>query len=284
MSKAKRYTPENQILNTVKTGLKGMLLFLMPLPVLIATIIYLLRGNFWNTIISGSLFAAFMIAAIIARHGFKLESRFKQKRFAKAPGKPYKSLAAIILAITTGVTAFLLVDYTLFSSILIGFVTLVGFYLAYGLDPRSDKTGDVSLGARADEVFEALEAAETKIEAIETARNSIRNIQFKQHLNRIIDKARNILKTIEDDPSDLQRARKFLKVYLDGTQRVTESYVKTHKNDATNAALDSNFLRVLESIETTFDQQHEKLKKNDQFDLDVQIEVLQTQLKQEGMF
>ena len=225
-----------------------------------------------------------MLAAIIARHGFKIESKFKQKRFAKAPGKPYKSLAAIILAITTGVTAFLLADYKLISSILIGLVTLVGFYLAYGLDPRSDKTGDASLGARADEVFEALEVAETKIEAIETARDSIRNIQFKQHLRIIIDKARNILKTIEDDPSDLQRARKFLKVYLDGTQRVTESYVKTHKNDATTTELDSNFQRVLESIETTFDQQHEKLKKNDQFDLDVQIEVLETQLKQEGMF
>jgi len=280
MSKAKRYTPENQVLNTVKTGIKGLLLFLMPLPVLIATIISLLRGNFWTTIVSGALFTAFMFAAIIARHGFKLESKFKQKRFAKAPGMPFKSLASIILAITTGLTAFLLADYGLFSSILIGFVTLIGFYLAYGVDPRDDKTGNVSLGPRAEEVFAALEAAEIKIEAIEDAHNEIRNIQFKQHLQRIIDKAKKILKTIEDDPSDLQRSRKFLKVYLDGTQRVTESYVKTHKNEATTAELDANFQRVLESIETTFDQQQEKLKQDDQFDLDVQIEVLKTQLKE----
>lgn len=284
MSKAKRYSPENQVLNTVKSGVKGILLFLMPLPVLIAAIISLLKGNLWNTIVAGALFSTFMLAAMVARHGFKLESKFKQKRFSKAPGKPLKSLAAVILAITTGLTAFLLAGYTLLSSIMIGFVTLIGFYLAYGLDPRHDKTGEVSLGPRADEVFEALEAAENKIEAIEAARSTIRNIEFKQHLKRIIDKARRILEDIEDDPNDLQRARKFLKVYLDGTQRVTESYAKTHKKDATTAALDNNFQRVLESIENTFDQQHEKLKEDDQFDLDVQIEVLQTQLKQEGMF
>ncbi len=280
MSKATRYTAENQVLNTVKTGVKGLLLFLMPLPVLIATIIHLLNGNFWKTIVSGALFTAFMFAAIIARHGFKLESKFKQKRFAKAPGMPYKSLAAIILAITTGITALLLAKYGLFSSILIGIVTLVGFYLAYGVDPREDRTGNVSLGPRAEEVFIALEAAEAKIDAIEETRNAIRNTQFKQHLQRIIDKARKILKTIEEDPGDLQRSRKFLKVYLDGTQRVTESYVKTHKNDAITATLDENFQRVLESIESTFDRQHEKLKQDDQFDLDVQIEVLKTQLKE----
>jgi hypothetical protein len=43
--------------------------------------------------------------------------------------------------------------------------------------------------------------------------------------------------------------------------------------------LDTNFQEVLDSIETTFDEQHQKLLKNDQFDLDVKIEVLKTQLK-----
>ncbi len=284
MSKAKRYTPENQVLNTIKTGVKGILLFIMPLPVLIASIISLLKGNLVNTVLSGALFTAFMIAAMIARHGFKLESRFRQKRFAKAPGAPFKSIAGILLAIATALTAFLLVDYSLLSSLLIGAVTLIGFYLAYGVDPIRDKNSDVSLGSNADEVFAALEAAEEKIEAIKNARKDIRNLEFKQHLTRIINTAREILDTIEEDPGDLQRARKFLKVYLDGTRRVTESYVRTHKNDATTAELDKSFQRVLESIEKTFKLQQQKLKQNDQFDLDVQIEVLQTQLKQEGMF
>jgi len=279
MSKAKRYEPENPVLNTVKTGIKGTLLFLMPLPVLIAAIIHLVKGQIIASVIAGALFAGFMVAAIVARHGFKLESRFKQKKLAKAPGTPFKSVAAFILSITTGLTAFLLSDYTLFASILIGLVTILGFYLAYGLDPRRDKTGNISLGVSADEVFEALEAAEIKINTIEKARKNIRNINFDQHLKRIIDKARGILALIEEDPKDLDRARKFLKVYLDGTARVTEAYAKTHGKEATTDVLDNNFQEVLDSIEKTFDEQHKKLLKNDQFDLDVKIDVLKTQLK-----
>ncbi|MCK5664523.1 MAG: 5-bromo-4-chloroindolyl phosphate hydrolysis family protein, partial [Thiotrichaceae bacterium] len=262
----------------VKTGIKGTLLFLMPLPVLIAAVIHLVKGNILSSLTAGALFAGFMVAATVARHGFKLESKLKQKKFAKAPRPPFKSVAALILSISTGLTAFLLSDYSCLGSILMGGVTMMGFYLAYGMDPRRDKTGNISLGVSADEIFEALEAAEIKIETIETARKNIRNIEFDQHLKRIISKARGILTLIEEDPKDLARARKFLKVYLDGTARVTESYAKTHGRDATTEVLDSNFQEVLNSIETTFDEQHKKLLENDQFDLDVKIEVLKTQL------
>ena len=279
MSKATRYDPENKILETVRTGFKGLLLFIMPMPVLFAAVVHLLKGNITLSITSGLLFAGFMIAAIVARHGFKLESKFKQKKFAKPPGTPFKSLAAIILASTTALTALLLADYGIIESVLFGGVTLIGFYIAYGVDPRRDTSGDISLGVSAEEVYEALEEAEVKIASIETSRKSIRNIEFNRHLKLIITKARGILTLIEEDPKDLSRARRFLKVYLDGTARVAKSYANTQNKSASTAALDKNFAEVLETIETTFDEQHKKLLENDQFDLDVKIEVLKAQLK-----
>ncbi|MGK0270245.1 MAG: 5-bromo-4-chloroindolyl phosphate hydrolysis protein [Cocleimonas sp.] len=279
MSKATRYDPENKIINTVRAGFKGLLLFVMPMPVLFAAVVHLLKGNITLSIISGLLFAGFMIAAIVARHGFKLESKFKQRKFSKAPGMPFKSVAAIILASTTGLTAFLLTNYGLIESVLFGGVTLIAFYIAYGVDPRQDKSGDISLGVSAEEVYDALEEAELKIASIEASRKSILNIEFNRHLKLIVTKARGILTLIEEDPKDLSRARKFLKVYLDGTARVTESYANTQNKSASTAALDQNFSEVLESIETTFDEQHRKLLENDQFDLDVKIEVLKAQLK-----
>jgi len=279
MSKATRYDPENKILNTVRTGFKGLLLFIMPMPVLFAAIVHLLKGNITLSITSGLLFAGFMIAAIVARHGFKLESKFKQKKFSKAPDTPFKSVAAIILASTTALTAFLLTNYGLLESALFGGVTLIAFYIAYGVDPRKDRTGNISLGVSADEVIQALEEAEVKIASIETSRKDIRNIEFNRHLKLIIEKARGILTLIEEDPKDLSRARRFLKVYLDGTARVTESYANTQNKSASTAALDQNFAEVLESIEATFDEQHRKLLENDQFDLDVKIDVLKAQLK-----
>ena len=278
MSKATRYDPENKIINTVRTGFKGLLLFIMPMPVLFAALSHLLKGNIVLSITAGFLFAGFMIAAIVARHGFKLESKFKQSKFSKAPGTPFKSLAAFILAGSTALTAFLMTNYTIFSSILFGVVTLIAFYIAYGIDPRQDKS-DISLGVDADEVFEALEEAEAKIAIIEASRKDIRNIEFNRHLKLIVGKAQGILNLIEEDPKDLSRARKFLKVYLDGTARVAESYAKTQNKSASTAALDKNFAEVLDTIETTFDEQHKKLLENDQFDLDVKIDVLKAQLK-----
>ncbi|PID46428.1 MAG: 5-bromo-4-chloroindolyl phosphate hydrolysis protein [Proteobacteria bacterium] len=283
MSKAKRYSPGQNPLGQLRLGLKGLLLYIMPMPVLLAAVISLVKGNLSGTLINGAAFAGFMLAAVIARHGFKVEHQYHTKKLALAPTTPYKTVAALLLAITTGVTAWLAADYNLLSSILIGAVTLLAFYLCYGLDPRRDKTGNIGLSVTAEEVFEALEAANIKIDAIETARTHINNAKFDQHLDRIIAKARNIIDVIESDPSDLPRARKFLTVYLDGTRRVTESYAKTHRNEATTVELDSNFANVLNSIESTFDEQHEKLKKQDRFDLDVNIEVLETQLKREGI-
>ena len=284
MSKAKRYSPDHSDSNDFKVGLKGILLFIMPIPVLVAAVVSLVGGNFWSTVVNGTAFAGFMLAAVIARHGFKVEQLYHSKKLALAPTTPFKTVSALLLSATTGLTAFLATDnYNIFSSILIGGATLLAFYLWYGLDPRRNKTGNIGLGVTAEEVFEALEAANIKIDAIESARTEISNVAFDQHLDRIINKARSIITLIENNPSDLPRARKFLKVYLDGTRRVTESYAKTHRNDATTVELDGNFSNVLNSIESTFDEQQEKLKKQDQFDLDVNIEVLETQLKREGI-
>lgn len=282
MSKATRINASKDVIHTVRHGIKGVLLYLLPFPVLIAAIIALVQGSFWKTIILGGAFAGFMIAAIVARHGFRLEKAYIEKKIAKAPGTPYKTVAALILSVTTGVTAFLTANYGLFSSIVMGGATFLGFYLSYGLDPRKDKSGNF-LGVSTEEVIDALEAAEIKLSALESARDKIRNLDIKQQLRNIINEGRLIIDNIEDDPKDLERARKFLTVHLDGAKRVTETYVKTHSKDATTDTQDTDFLRVLNSIEENFKEQRESLKQNDQFDLDVQIEVVETQIKQDRM-
>ena len=283
MSSAKRYSPEAKAISRVKYGLKGLLLFILPTPLLIATIISLVRGEMLHTLISVAAFTGFMMVAMIAREGFKREGQYHRREFTRAPSTPFKTVAALLLAIVTGLTALFATDYGILHSVLLGIAALLGFYFSYGLDPQKDKTGGITLGVSANEVFEALEAAEIKITGIETARKKINNLELDQHLRNIVKKAREILKIIEENPNDLDSARKFLKVYLDGTQRVTESYAKTHSQDAVTDTLDANFRRVLNSIEKTFDEQQEKLKENDRFDLDVNIEVLETQLKQEGI-
>jgi 5-bromo-4-chloroindolyl phosphate hydrolysis protein len=279
---AKRYDPT---IHAVRYGIKGILLYLLPLPVLITAIVSLMRGAVMDTLLTGGAFAAYMVAATIARQGFRLQGEYELHKFARAPSIPYKTISALFISLTTGALNWWASSFTLSAlpeSVLIGAVTFLGFALYYGLDPRKNKTGNLSIGVTLEEVLDALDSANVKIDAIEQARRSIRNPEFNARLQRITDKAREVLSSIEDDPKRLSRARKFLKVYLDGTQRVTEGYARTHQ-DQTTAALETNFSRVLDSIEQTFSEQQTKLLENDTFDLDVQIEVLETQLKREGV-
>lgn len=97
-----------------------------------------------------------------------------------------------------------------------------------------------------------------------------------------ISLARDILAEIAHDPKDLRRARKFLNTYLDGAQRVVTGYAEAHSNHC-NQTLNANFRRVLVSIEEVFGQQLQRLLENDLLDLDVNMEVLEAQLKREGL-
>lgn len=282
MATVKRYEPA---LHQVNYGLKGILLYLLPLPVLVTALISLMRGAVLDTLVTGAAFAAYIVGAAIARQGFRLQGEYERRKIARAPSTPYKTIAALFISITSGVLNWWISDYKIASipeNVLIAAATFLGFALYYGLDPRKDKAGKLSIGVTIEEVLDALDAANGKIDAIEQARRHINNPEFNARLQRITNKAREVLDSIEEDPTRLSRARKFLKVYLDGTQRVTEGYARTHQGQPP-AALETNFSRVLDSLEQTFTEQQTKLLEDEHFDLDVQIEVLETQLKREGV-
>lgn len=282
MTTVKRYEPA---LHQVNYGLKGILLYLLPLPVLVTALISLMRGAVMDTLVTGAAFAAYIVGAAIARQGFRLQGEYERRKIARAPSTPYKTIAALFISITSGVLNWWMSDYEIASipeDVLIAAATFLGFALYYGLDPRKDKAGKLSIGVTIEEVLDALDAANGKIDAIEQARRHINNPEFNARLQRITNKAREVLDSIEEDPTRLSRARKFLKVYLDGTQRVTEGYARTHQGQPP-AALETNFSRVLDSLEQTFTEQQTKLLEDEHFDLGVQIEVLETQLEREGV-
>jgi 5-bromo-4-chloroindolyl phosphate hydrolysis protein len=131
-------------------------------------------------------------------------------------------------------------------------------------------------------VTEALAEAEERLLNIEQAAGRIGNPELRRRLGRIADQGREILGRIEQRPRDLRRARKFLTVYLEGAERVTRGYAATHRA-ADYAELEQSFRNVLITIEDVFAEQQKRLLETDLMDLDVQIEVLEKQLKREGI-
>lgn len=63
---------------------------------------------------------------------------------------------------------------------------------------------------------------------------------------------------------------------------MTNKFIEAHPK-AQTFELEQNYRAMLMDMEQVCKEQHEKLIQNDVFDLDVQIEVLSTRLKREGV-
>lgn len=262
----------------------GWLLFILPLPLLPALLPALLQGKVG---LSLSLLAAIALlygGALLTRWGLASERDYKNRKVAKAPRLPMKLLGALAIAGGTGFCSLSVLGQGLLFALFLSLLTLLGFYLTYGIDPRRDKGFELkgSFGYTTEEVVEAIEEAQEKISGIMDTARRLPNPELKQRLTRISKMAQKIIEVIEEDPRDLRRARKFLNVYLDGAHQVATGFLKTHARSRSKE-LESNFRNVLVTIEDVFTEQHQKLLENDVQDLDVKIEVLATQLKHEGV-
>lgn len=261
---------------------KARLLWLLPLPLIPATVIALGNGRLTAFLANAGAYSLFVAGAILVRRGFLQEVNQRQQRFQTSYRWPFKAMGGVTVGLATILTAWIGAGYDLPVALAFGAGAFVAFVLLYGLDLRRHAVVVTGQNSTAQRVSTALEQAEQKIQIIEQACGHLDQPELKQRLTNIISLAQDILTQIARDPRDLQRARKFLNTYLDGTQRVVVGYAEAHANDRAQP-LEENFRRVLITIEEIFELQYQRLLENDLRDLDVQMEVLETQLKREGL-
>lgn len=248
----------------------GWLLFLLPLPLLIKVFVALGRGEFGTFLISAVAVAVLFAGAWVTRLGLH-----QAKRRPMSSTLPLKTIGGGIIAVGAGITA-MIAGHHLAIGVCFGLATLLGFYLAYGFDRRLKLSSNKDVAA-------ALEDAYRKLEKLEAAGEKLGSREMRERLGRITAWGERILERIGDDEEDFRRARKFLKVYLDGAQQVTEKFSKAQQ-DGRSAELEENFRTLLGDMETVCEEQYEHLLNDDMVDLDVQMEVLATRLKREGVY
>ena len=223
-------------------------------------------------------FILFYATAKLNTWGLANEFKYHQEKLTKAPTKPYKTMSVLLLGIATLFTAAIAGGESLFSGIFLAAVAMVGYVLHYGLDPRTDKLeniGDVS----AELVLKTLSDARAKLSGIEAhISKGFKDLELKEKLSLAVEKSEYIIQTIQDDPKDIRVARKFLLVYLDGLEKVTDSYMSMDEADIKGETKEK-LHQLLDDVEARFDKELVRLKKNNEFDLDVNIEVLHQQIK-----
>ncbi len=261
---------------------RGLLLYILPLALIPASILSFVYGDFTRIIINVGACILYFVAASILRKGIAAEKNYLDKSITKAPKWPLKLLAAIMVAITTTGIALMGAEHSFLVSICFGLGAFAGMFLFYGFDPHQEKMVAGSHGYSVEEISQTIDEAEQRISGIELANKQIHNVNFNQRIRRICEYAEEILTMLEEDPGDIRRARKFLNVYLDGALKVTEGYADMQRKHQSEK-LSDNFDNVLQTIESVFFEQKQKLLEDDVLDLDVQIEVLTAQLKHEGV-
>ncbi|MEJ2388811.1 MAG: 5-bromo-4-chloroindolyl phosphate hydrolysis family protein [Chromatiaceae bacterium] len=263
---------------------KGTLLFVLPLPMLRAALLALGRGRLGAFTVSAAGFALFLAAAYLTRRGIQASREPSTRRYGARRGVdlPLQNLGGGVLAVATGLCAFFGARYGAAISLAFGAVAALGFHLSYGFVAAEPPRASFGRSAETREVGSALDEAERRIMAIEEVSRAIGNPELRGRLERIAGRGRRVLERIAERPQSMRRARKFLTVYLEGTQQVCEGYARTHRA-AESRELEQSFRNVLSTIEDVFAEQEKKLLETDLMDLDVQIEVLNKQLKREGI-
>lgn len=268
-----------------RVSTKALLLHVLSIPIALVVIASLILGKF-GLIVGGVIaFSSILGAARMMRRGLVGALEFDNRRVAKKP-VPYKSMAHMFVAFGVFVLAWAGAEHGLVMSVVYAGLAALGSILAYGTDPRDSKDVDPALASRAGidttVVIEAIEEAEEKLAVIESNAREIHSQELVQRLARIVASGKRILNQIEKDPSDIRRARRFLITYLDGTRDVVAKY-RDQQNDIADTPLGENFRHVLETVEQVFGEQEQVLKKNETLDLEIQIDVLRTQMEREGV-
>jgi hypothetical protein len=229
--------------------------------------------------------ALLVLAGVLVRRGLDATADYDARRIAEAPA-PYRLAGALAIGLAFWLVAWFAAGYGVVMGVVLGGLGVAASAVTYGLDPRTSKGLDAATaaatGVRGERVIEAIREAEDKLADIETDAAGLNNRELRTRVAGIVAQARAVLDEIERDPKDLARARRFLNTYLDGTRNVVRDYAR-REDDFADTPLAENFKNVLATIEQVFGEQVAHLRKDEALDLDVAIEVLNTQLTKEGV-
>ncbi|MDF1586472.1 5-bromo-4-chloroindolyl phosphate hydrolysis family protein [Marinimicrococcus flavescens] len=216
----------------------------------------------------------------------RIEEELEAGERTLPPRLPRRLAGAVLAGLGAALFSWAGAHDSLFMALLFGVLAATGCRLVYGADPLPDRqaleAAAAQAGVKAPELLAAVEEARAKIRAIEERAAALGSRPLAAKIAAIGARARAVIAQIERDPRDLARARRFLVTYLDGTRDVVARYAE-QQHDLAGTGLDESFVRLLDTIEQVFAEQEDVLKRDDRLDLEVKIEVLEKQLRLEGI-
>ena len=259
-----------------KAGGRVNLLFLAPLPLI------------WKAFTSEPVIMAQYLAALgllilaawMTREGILAQEAYEARKVARRPALPRK----IVGSLTTGAGLFMagIAGFGLIEAMIFAVLGAVIHALAFGLDPLTDKGMDGVDMFQTDRVARAVDEAEQHLTAMSEAIKRAGDRQVEARVEQFKTTARDLFRTVEEDPRDLTAARKYLSVYLLGARDATVKFADIYGRNR-DAQAKADYIALLDDLSGNFVARTEKLLLDDRSDLDIEIGVLRDRLQREGI-
>ena len=225
--------------------------------------------------------AILILAAWLLRDGLRAEAAYHERKVARRPGLPRKILASVLTGIGIAIAAYKS-DPGVIAPVIFGLAAAGLHSAAFGLDPLADKGMEGIDTFQQDRVARVVDEAERHLAAMTDAIKRAGDRQMEARVERFQDTARDMFRTVEEDPRDLTGARKYLGVYLlgakDATIKFADIYARTR-----DAQARTDYAHLLDDLEKSFSARTRKMLLEDRSDLTVEIDVLRERLEREGV-
>ncbi|WP_299282428.1 5-bromo-4-chloroindolyl phosphate hydrolysis family protein [uncultured Tateyamaria sp.] len=258
-------------------GARSNLLFLPAIPMVFLA----LNDGAFGLIIALISAAILTLAAWLLRGGLLAEAAYHERKIAKRPAIPRKLFSSVLTGVGIAFAAYRS-EPGLVAPILYG-IAAGGLHIAaFGLDPMRDKGMEGIDTFQQDRVARVVDEADAYLAAMTDALKRAQDRKMEVKLETFKAVARDLIRTVEEDPRDLTAARKYLGVYLmgarDATVKFADIYARTQDPQAR-----ADYAALLDDLGENFSARTRKLLIEDRSDLNIEIDVLRDRLQREGV-
>ncbi|WP_224814537.1 5-bromo-4-chloroindolyl phosphate hydrolysis family protein [Hasllibacter sp. MH4015] len=268
----------------MRHGAKLNILFLLPLLVIFPAVLFNSGVTQMATDLAGG--AMLLLSAWLTRDGVRAEDAFNERKVARKPAIPRKIFGSIgtgigVALLILGGSGFGVSD--LVGANIVGFLAAGLHMFAFGLDPLKNKGLEGVDTFTSDRVARKIEEAEALLTEQKDAILRARDRQLEARVDQFQATVRTLFRQVEEDPRDLNAARRYLGVYLQGARDATVQFANLYANKRDDQ-IRSDYIAFLDDLEQNFAARKETLLIDDRTNFDVEIEVLQDRLNRETQY
>jgi len=256
-----------------RAGLRSNLLFLAALPFAARAF----RGDPADLVLGLVAAALMLLAAWLTREGILAQQAYAARSVARRPALPRKIAGSVLTGAALGLGGAMAGVGPIYP-ILFGLIGGALHLFAFGPDPLRDKGMAGVDPFQTERVARAVAEAEQFLAAMADAISRAGIPGLEGRVAAFAVTARNLFRTIENDPRDLTAARKYLSVYLMGARDATIKFANLYaqtRSPTTRAGYEA----LLTDLETNFAARTQALLADNHVDLDVEIQVLRERLQ-----